>query len=145
MTIGRLPSPTPDELESLTRLWEASVRATHTFLAPEDIPFYRRIVRQEALPGVELYVIRKEGDFAAFAGIDGDSLEMLFVAPRHRGRGAGRALVEHLVRERDIRRVDVNEQNTQAAGFYARLGFRILSRDERDSTGRPYPILHLTR
>ena len=66
------------------------------------------------------------GGFAAFAGIDGDMLEMLFVAPQARGKGVGRQLVEYLVRERGIRRVEVNEQNAQAAGFYARLGFAAL-------------------
>lgn len=169
MTIERLKNPSAGELDALTDLWEASVRATHDFLAPEDIAFFRQMVRQEALRGVELYVIRKPdskapetgtsagqenrhesrtsgktgesrrpegldengmfGGFAAFAGIDGDMLEMLFVAPQARGKGVGRQLVEYLVRERGIRRVDVNEQNAQAAGFYARLGFRVTGRD----------------
>ena len=40
---------------------------------------------------------------------------------------------------------DVNEQNAQAAGFYARMGFRVVSRDALDPSGRPYPILHLER
>ena len=84
------------------------------------------------------------GGFAAFAGIDGDMLEMLFVAPKARGKGVGRQLVEYLVRERGIRQVDVNEQNAQAAGFYARLGFRVTGRDATDPSGRPYPILHLS-
>lgn len=84
------------------------------------------------------------GGFAAFAGIDGDMLEMLFVAPQARGKGVGRQLVEYLVRERGIRRVEVNEQNAQAAGFYARLGFRVTGRDATDPSGRPYPILHLS-
>lgn len=184
MTIERLKNPSARELDALTDLWEASVRATHDFLAPEDIAFFRQMVRQEALRGVELYVIRKPdskapetgtsagqenrhesrtsgktgesrrpegldengmfGGFAAFAGIDGDMLEMLFVAPKARGKGVGRQLVEYLVRERGIRQVDVNEQNTQAAGFYARLGFRVTGRDATDPSGRPYPILHLS-
>lgn len=144
MTIERLTHPAPEELDLLTELWEASVRATHDFVAPEDIPFFRRMVRTEALPAAELHVVREGRGFAAFAGSDGDRLELLFVAPDRRGRGLGRALVEHLVRRCGIRRVDVNEQNTQAAGFYARLGFRTASRDEHDPSGRPYPILHLT-
>lgn len=143
--IERLPSPVPHELDALTRLWESSVRATHGFLAPEDIGFYRRMVREEALQAVELYVVRDhENGFAAFAGVEADMLEMLFVAPSARGKGLGRELVEYLVARRGIRRVDVNEQNAQAAGFYARMGFRIASRDALDPSGRPYPILHLT-
>lgn len=141
----RLDAPTEAELDALTRLWEASVRATHHFLAPGDIDFFRPIVRREALPAAELYVLRNaQGRFIAFAGVEGDKLEMLFVDPAHRGRGAGRSLVEHLV-ARDVRRVDVNEQNSAAVGFYARMGFRTVGRDPLDGTGRPYPILHLER
>lgn len=68
--VERLASPAAHELDALTDLWERSVRATHDFLAPEDIPFFRRMVRQEALPAAEIYVIRDSGNgFAAFAGI----------------------------------------------------------------------------
>ena len=49
-----------------------------------------------------------------------------------RGKGLGRELVEHVTTHCGVRRVDVNEQNTQAAGFYARMGFRIVSRDTLD-------------
>lgn len=95
--IERLASPTAHELDALTDLWERSVRAPHDFLAPEDIPFFRRMVRQEALPAAEIYVIRDSGNgFAAFAGIGADRLEMLFVAPSARGKGLGRELVEHV-------------------------------------------------
>lgn len=146
MQVTPLPRPDAEELDALVRLWEASVRATHDFLAPEDLDLYRTLVRREALPGTELYVLRgTDGKFAAFAGISGEHLEMLFVAPERRGEGLGRQLVEHLVRTRGIRTVDVNEQNAQAAGFYARLGFRIAGRSAADTSGRPYPILHLTR
>ena len=184
MTIERLKNPSAGELDALTDLWEASVRATHDFLAPEDIVFFRQMVRQEALRGVELHVIRKPGSkapetgtsagqesrhefrtsgktgesrrpegldengmfggFAAFAGIDGDMLEMLFVEPGLRGRGIGRRLLDHARATWPRLSVDVNEQNVQAAGFYARLGFRVTGRDATDPSGRPYPILHLS-
>ena len=127
--VERLASPAAHELDALTDLWERSVRVTHDFLAPEDIPFFRRMVRQEALPAAEIYVIRDSGNgFAAFAGIGADRLEMLFVAPSARGKGLGRELVEHVTVHCGVQRVDVNEQNAQAAGFYARMGFRVVSR-----------------
>ncbi len=151
MTIERLKNPSPGELDALTELWEASVRATHDFLASKDISFFRQMVRGKALPAVDLYVIRnaygntgKSDEFTAFAGVDGDMLEMLFVAPQARGKGLGRRLAEHVVAHCGVRRVDVNEQNGQAAEFYARLGFRVTDRDAADPSGRPYPILHLS-
>lgn len=47
MTIERLKNPSAGELDALTDLWEASVRATHDFLAPEDIVFFRQMVRRK--------------------------------------------------------------------------------------------------
>ena len=158
----------------------SSVRATHDFLSEEDIPFFRQMVRNEALAAVDLYVIRDTDDrtdrafgsggtdgnrgstatgqtgetgrdsrtnefggFTAFAGVAGDMLEMLFVAPGMRGKGFGRQLVNKITRHCGVRRVDVNEQNPQAAGFYERMGFRTAGRDAADPSGRPYPILHM--
>ena len=111
--VERIESPAPVELDALTALWERSVRTTHDFLAPEDVAFFRRMVREEALPGVEeLFVIRDSGNgFAAFAGVEADRLEMLFVAPAARGKGLGRELVEYVTAHCGVRRVDVNEQN----------------------------------
>lgn len=42
-----------------------------------------------------------------------------------------------------MNKVDVNEQNDKALGFYLRMGFRIIGRNETDGMGKPYPILHL--
>ncbi|MCM1150667.1 MAG: GNAT family N-acetyltransferase [Alistipes sp.] len=144
MTIEPLPHPAGTDLDALTDLWEASVRATHDFLTADDLLFYRRLVREEALAAATLHIIRDSaGEFAAFAGTEGDKLEMLFVGPAWQGRGLGRRLVEHVRECCGVRCVDVNEQNRPAAAFYARLGFRIVSRDAFDPSGRPHPILHL--
>lgn len=40
-------------------------------------------------------------------------------------------------------KVDVNEQNAQAVGFYMHMGFSIVGRSETDPDGKPYSILHL--
>lgn len=144
--IERLAMPSGEELDALTDLWEASVRATHDFAAPEDIAFYRTQVRTQALPAATLYAIRNAtGRFAAFMGIEGDKIEMLFVAPAWRGKGLGRRLVEYALGRCGVRCVDVNEQNAQAVGFYARMGFRVVGRDPLDPAGKPYPILHLEK
>ena len=58
-----------------------------------------------------------DGRPVGFAGIDGDMLEMLFVAPDLRGTGVGSLLLDRAF-ARGVRRVDVNEQNPQARGFY---------------------------
>ena len=41
-------------------------------------------------------------------------------------------------------RVDVNEQNEPALGFYRHLGFAVVGRSALDGQGRPYPLLHMS-
>lgn len=143
--IRHLVSPTPAELDALTDLWEGSVRATHDFLSEADIRFYRGVVRTQALPATALYVLYDAARRPiAFLGMEQEKIEMLFVACDHLHRGAGRRLVEYAVTRCGARRVDVNEQNVAAAGFYRRMGFRLLRRDALDASGRPFPILHLS-
>ena len=79
----------------------------------------------------------------AFMGVEGDLLEMLFVEPGLRGRGIGRALLEHGVAAYGVRRLTVNEQNPQAVGFYEHLGFRTFKRTATDDQGEPFPLLHM--
>jgi GNAT superfamily N-acetyltransferase len=68
-------------------------------------------------------------NFSTFLGLPGIYLEDLYVRPDKRGRGAGRALLEHVARvarERGCGRLDwsVLNWNDPAIGFYRRLGAR---------------------
>ncbi|MDR6176891.1 MULTISPECIES: GNAT family N-acetyltransferase [unclassified Pseudomonas] len=134
----------PADFARLLVVWEDSVRATHDFLEEADIASLRTLIRDQALPAVQLRIYRDDqGIIQGFAGIDGDSLEMLFVSSAARGTGIGRQLVERVIAELGIRRVAVNEQNPQALGFYRRLGFEQVGRSPVDGQGRPFPLLLL--
>ena len=136
--------PTPQDYDELLTVWEASVRSTHHFLTEENIQFYKPLVRNQYFQAVELYIIRNwERKIAAFMGLSDELIEMLFVHPDEQGKGYGRRLLEYATRRKQINKVDVNEQNDKALGFYLRMGFRIIGRDETDGMGKPYPILHL--
>ena len=136
--------PTPQDYDELLTVWEASVRSTHHFLAEKDIQFYKPLIREQYFLAVELYIIRNEKEeIAAFMGLSDELIEMLFVSPGEQGKGYGRRLLEYATRRKQINKVDVNEQNDKALGFYLRMGFRIIGRDETDGMGKPYPILHL--
>lgn len=41
-----------------------------------------------------------------------------------------------------ILKVDVNEQNPQAEGFYEKMGYRQIGGSDLDGMGKPYPLLH---
>jgi putative acetyltransferase len=68
---------------------------------------------------------------------------MLFIHPNYRGKKIGKLLLDFAIAKFAVTKVDVNEQNEQAVGFYLSSGFKIISRSETDSSGKPYPILHM--
>lgn len=133
-----------DEHGILLDIWLRSVRATHTFLTEADIQFFLPLVRDLALPALELWVLATDDDVpVGFMGLSGSKLEALFLAPEVLRRGGGRQLVEHARSLKGELRVDVNEQNPGAVRFYEACGFVLEGRSELDSTGRPFPLLHL--
>ncbi len=127
----------------LARIWERSVRATHSFLNEEDFNKIKAALIPDYFPNVDLYAIADNGVYLGFIGLGSDSVEMLFIDSDRRGQGYGSALIEY-AKQRGATRVDVNEQNPSALDFYKAKGFRIIARDETDDAGRPYPILHLS-
>ena len=122
------------------------MRATHSFLAEEDLNFYARQVCDEYLPSHTFWVAaRADGQPSGFLGMTGAKIDALFVDPSCHGRGIGRALVDHAASLAGDLAVDVNEQNEGAFAFYRKLGFRPVGRSDLDEAGQPYPILHLAR
>ena len=83
------------------------------------------------------------GRLLGFIGTSADNIEAFFVDNEARGKGIGKALLLHAINDLHIYKVDVNEQNGQAVGFYEHMGYKVVSRDELDPEGKPYPILHL--
>lgn len=144
MNISEVRNRTHDITEKLLAVWEASVRATHLFLSDKEIETIKAYVPQ-ALEGVEHLIIAGDGENspAAFMGIEGHKLEMLFIAPEKRGMGLGRKLLEYGIKNFSVNELDVNEQNPQALGFYEHMGFSVFKRSETDGQGNPYPILHM--
>lgn len=127
----------------LVRIWRRAVDATHDFLAPADRDEIQAKLATDYLPAVTLTVAERAGAPVGFSGVAGDGLEMLFVDPDSRGSGVGTALLEQAITEQGVRRVEVNEQNPAATGFYLHRGFEIVGRSDTDADGRAYPLLRL--
>lgn len=127
---------------TLVEIWERSVRATHSFLTEKDIMDIRDSLISKYFKSVSLYVIYDKETIAGFIGLYGHNIEMLFIDPMYMGKGLGTRLIE-FAKSLGFDSVDVNEQNPRAFRFYQTHGFRVVNRDEHDSDGRPFPILHL--
>lgn len=126
-------------------IWNRSVRATHTFLGENDIASLQPQVR-DSLGKMELWVAEAAGLPVGFMAMNGNMIEALFIDPDHMGMRLGSKFIEHA---REMHgypmglRVDVNEDNSKALGFYLSRGFQQVGRSETDHEGRPWPLLHL--
>lgn len=138
-----LEKATEIDFPFLIDLWERSVRATHDFLPEEEISNLKPLILNEYFHHVLLHKYVQDEQIIGFIGTSSDNIEMLFIDPEFRGQGVGRVLTNFAITELKIDKVDVNEQNLQAVGFYKKLGFQVIGRSELDGQGKPYPILHL--
>ena len=144
MRIVEITNRTPDLIERLLEVWESSVRATHLFLSDSAIKSIKEYVPQ-ALNGIAHLIIAEDetGQPAAFMGIEGGALEMLFISPEERGKGLGKRLIQYGIESYGVKRLAVNEQNPQAKGFYEHMGFQVYKRTDLDEQGNPYPLLYM--
>ncbi|MDR7092576.1 GNAT family N-acetyltransferase [Hydrogenophaga laconesensis] len=129
---------------ALLAIWLEAVRATHTFLSEADVQSLLPVVRDKALPHLQLWVLCDgQGAPAGFMGMSGAFVEALFIAPRWFRQGGGRQLLAHARGLHGALSVDVNEQNPEALAFYRANGFQIVGRSPLDGEGRPFPLVHL--
>ncbi len=131
------------DYQQLITVWESSVRATHHFLSESDIITYRSLILNQYFDQVQLYSVKENEKISGFIGISGEAIQMLFIHADARGKGLGKKLIDFVKKEHGINTVDVNEQNSQAVGFYEKLGFVTVERSEVDAAGKPYPILSM--
>ncbi len=136
--------PKQHDYPELTRVWEASVRATHDFLPENYITLLRNLLLTQYLDSVNLFCTRDSHlHITGFAGTTPGKLEMLFIAPEYRRMGLGKKLLDYAIEHFQVTELDVNEQNPQALGFYEKQGFEVTGRSAVDGLGRPYPMLRM--
>ena len=135
----------PEDYSEMLNVWENSVRATHDFISEQDIEFFKPIIIEQAFPLVTLKCMKdKQGTIIGFIGVYQQKLEMLFVLNELRGKGIGKELLNYAVTQLSVNKVDVNEQNPLAVGFYQHMGFKVITRSPVDDMGKPFPILHMS-
>ncbi|MBD57654.1 GNAT family N-acetyltransferase [Pseudoalteromonas sp. MEBiC 03607] len=140
----KIESVNSDDYPELLDVWENSVRATHDFITEDDIAFFKPIIIEQAFPNVTLKCIKSEHKtILGFVGVHDSKIEMLFILDAARGKGVGKALLNYAIEQLAANKVDVNEQNPLAVGFYQHMGFKVASRSPLDDMGKPFPILHM--
>jgi putative acetyltransferase len=135
-----ITAATEKDYPEIIDVWEQSVRATHHFL-PEEYLQQIKTLLPSIFPAVPLFVAQTDNKITGFIGVAEKKIEMLFIHPGSRGKGIGKQLTEFAIHELQANKVEVNEQNEQATGFYQRMGFVVTGREETDGLGKPYPLL----
>ena len=136
--------PYDDEYkDKIISIWEDSVKATHHFLDPSDIEFYKTIVKDINFNQFIVFCSVIDEIVTGFIGLNENKVEMLFIAPEYFGKGHGKALMHFALNTLNATLVDVNEGNENAINFYKKLGFVVYNRAEKDSEGKDYPILKM--
>jgi putative acetyltransferase len=134
----------PGDHDVLIEIWLSAIRATHHFLTESDIQNLHALVQQGALAGLEIWVLcDSEAKPIGFMGLADSKVEALFLRPKYHRCGGGRQLLQHARELKGPLTVDVNEQNPAAIRFYEACGFVVEGRSELDSSGLPFPILHM--
>lgn len=128
----------------LLEVWESAVKATHDFLIEEDFNFFKSQIPLVYLPQLSVFSYTLNNEIVGFMGIDGNKLEMLFIHNSYRGKGIGKSLLKYAIDILKIEKVDVNEQNIRAIGFYNKFGFKKIGLSKFDTTGKSYPIIHMS-
>ncbi len=115
-----------------------------TSLTEEDIEFLNQLSLSRLFPAVALRCVKNDsGSILGFVGIYDSKVEMLFILNEARGQGVGKVLLQYAIEQLGATKVDVNEQNPKAVGFYEHMGFKVVSRSPLDDMGKPFPILHM--
>lgn len=109
---------TAEDYPGIMEIWESAVKATHDFLAEEDFNYFKEAIPRDYLPHLEVYLITEDHESKGFASVAEGNLEMLFIHNDTRGKGYGKKLYQFMKEKTGLTKVDVNEQNSQAIGFY---------------------------
>lgn len=140
----KIENTSKEDYLTLIDIWEKSVRATHDFLPEENIQTLKPLILKHYFDAVDLRVVKTdEAKIVGFIGVAEGNIEMLFISPDNRNCGIGSLLLKNAIETQAATKVDVNEQNPDAIGFYQRLGFTVIGRSELDGQGNAFPLLHL--
>lgn len=135
---------TKQNYQNLIEIWGSSVRATHDFLTEKDIAELEPLILKHYFDAVELRCYVNDQDrILGFIGVADSNIEMLFVEAGHFDKKIGRKLTEYAIKNLKACKVDVNEQNPNAIGFYKHLGFVQTGRSQLDGQGNPFPLIHM--
>ena len=126
---------TPNDIPALVDIWlMASIKA-HNFVDVQVWQSQVEAMRDIYLPNSETYVYEENAKTIAFYSLNGDQLAAIFVAIASQGKGIGKQLIAHALKQRDSLSLSVYQENQASILFYLGQGFSIKSEQKDEFTG----------
>src|SRR5262245_38940784 len=122
----------PDTIDAVQLIGELDDHLNQLPYTPESRHAYSvdKLIRE----GVVFFIATIDGELAGCGGVklfecEYAEVKRMFVRPRHRGKGLGKAILDHLasyVRESDIDllRLETGIYQEEAIGLYEKWGFK---------------------
>lgn len=125
-----------EDSDALIAIWERANALAHPFLPAAFVAQVAKDMRGIYLPNAETWVLEDAGKTIGFIALVGDEIGGLFLDPAKRGKGFGRAMVDHAVALKGPLRVEVFKENAIGLSFYERYGFIVLEEHLHEPSGR---------
>jgi GNAT superfamily N-acetyltransferase len=142
METPTLRSATSDDMATVADLWHAAWHDAHPGHVPDGLTAARTLAsfhQRTPLRVADTTVAEVDGELAGFFMLDGDEVEQVFVAARHRGSGIADLLLDEAERQvaaagHRIAWLAVVAGNARARRFYEKRGWR-------DDGDLPYEVV----
>jgi len=96
-------------------------------------------------PAREAWVAEIDGEVAGYLSMRPDEAHIVGLYVASPGNGTGKALIDHVKKDRDRLQLRSHSPNRAAHRFYAREGFEIIERDLDGTDGLPEFLLEWRR
>lgn len=132
-----IPAKDRSEIGACADIWLQASLVAHDFVAPDFWREHYYAMKEQYLPGSDVYLAKEDCTVLGFAAVSQGALEALFVLPACWGKGVGSVLLRHVQDLHAELTLAVYSKNSRAVGFYLHHGFTVSREQDCLHTGEP--------
>jgi putative acetyltransferase len=135
----------PADNELLAELWLAVTVRSQNFIEKNYWISQKSEMIDKYLPMAETWILENDGKIAGFVSMEDNFLDALFIKSEEQRKGYGKALLDHVKKNRDFIDLKVYTKNQAAQNFYAREGFIVVNTGTNQETHENEYLLRWNR
>ncbi len=121
------------DLDRVMEIWVQSNLQAHYFI-DSNYWLAQKVAVRKMIPQAEVYVAQVGEEVQGFIGVDGDTIEGIFVDIRYQGTGIGHQLITAVKEKHAVLYLQVYKKNKRAVIFYEREGFSVIEEQNDSAT-----------